>query len=532
MEYRIAVVEDNATARTTLRSHLLPIGDIGVSSFTSGTELKGALRKQNFELIFMDYHLGQGRSGVEWVQTLRESGFIRPSTGIIFLTSDRSPQVIGSIMDLQPDALLIKPYTIASLTRQVEHYFTYRKYVESALKSLDSNQRTSAINFIRKRLREGVPPRLVSDLRKLFARLLFENGEYERALILYEDVLTHSDRVLWAQWGKIKCQYASGEWTVCKHDLNGMVGSSLAKDKAFEWLAALSFEQESYAQTEKYLENIKFSELSLPAARLKTIAFQKQDKVIEAIDLLQKKRAMHRSAKDRFNDFTLELAEFYLLLAEESPATNRKESLSQARKLVGIAGRGQNDAQALQRRDFLLAFSAVLDDDDEKAAHFIDSEHMDNFVRTSPSTLVIAAKVFHKLGDEEKAAEALQLAREKNSAFLEVTEQASNSELIIEGGTKLDLNDTLAISLNDSGMQLFQQKKYNQALKYFYDAFTLSISTAAFGLNLLQCMLESNTAVYRKYTVQRLLTTLSDMKLNIPNQRRLDQLSSVANANN
>ena len=97
MEYRIAVVEDNATARTTLRSHLLPIGNIGVSSFTSGTELKGALRKQNFELIFMDYHLGQGRSGVEWVQTLRESGFIRPSTGIIFLTSDRPAGEIDKI---------------------------------------------------------------------------------------------------------------------------------------------------------------------------------------------------------------------------------------------------------------------------------------------------------------------------------------------------------------------------------------------------------------------------------------------------
>jgi len=80
-------------------------------------------------------------------------------------------------------------------------------------------------------------------------------------------------------------------------------------------------------------------------------------------------------------------------------------------------------------------------------------------------------------------------------------------------------------------MQLFQQKKYNQALKYFYDAFTLSISTAAFGLNLLQCMLESDTAVYRKYTVPYLLSTLSDMKLNLPNQRRLEQLMSIAGAN-
>ena len=134
MEYRIAIVEDNATARTTLRGHLLPIGHLNVRSFASGVELKSALRKQHFELLLMDYHLGQGKSGVEWIHALREAGYIRPSTGIIFLTSDRSPQAIGRIMDLQPDILLIKPYTIASLTRQIRHYISYRHYADPILK--------------------------------------------------------------------------------------------------------------------------------------------------------------------------------------------------------------------------------------------------------------------------------------------------------------------------------------------------------------------------------------------------------------
>ena len=145
MEYRIAIVEDNATARTTLRGHLLPIGHLNVRSFASGVELKSALRKQHFELLLMDYHLGQGKSGVEWIHALREAGYIRPSTGIIFLTSDRSPQAIGRIMDLQPDILLIKPYTIASLTRQIRHYISYRHYADPILKEMDNKQRSNAI---------------------------------------------------------------------------------------------------------------------------------------------------------------------------------------------------------------------------------------------------------------------------------------------------------------------------------------------------------------------------------------------------
>tara|TARA_R110000751_G_scaffold44077_1_gene101171 strand:+ start:623 stop:2266 length:1644 start_codon:yes stop_codon:yes gene_type:complete len=531
LDYRIAIVEDNATARTTLRGHLLPIAKLNVSSFGSGVELKSALRKQHFELIIMDYHLGQGRTGVEWVQSLKESGFIRPSTGLIFLTSDRSPQTIGRIMDLQPDALLIKPYTIASLSRQIKHYLSYRKYIEPVLREMDNKQRPSAITLLRKKLREGVPPRLASDVGKLYAKLLFENEDILHAMRVYDDVLTRSDKVLWAQWGKIRCQYAAGLWPDCQDELTGMVTSTLARDSAFEWLASLSFEQKSYEQVETYLSQIKFSDLSLPAARLKSLAYQKQDKVVEAIDLLQKKRAMHRSARDRFNDFTFELAEFYLLLAEEAPSTNREESLSQARKLVGLAGRSQSDRQVLQKRDYLLAFSAILESEDQKAAHLLESDYMDDYLRTEPSMLVIAAKVHHGLGEEGKASQLLALAKQKNAELQIISEQVANDDLIFSGGERLGLNHDQAVMLNETGTQLFMNKQYLPAMKHFYDALNLSPETAAFGLNLLQCMIESDTAVYRKYGIRKLLRVIADMALSDSNHHRLTQLNLTAQAN-
>lgn len=528
MEFRIAIVEDNATARTALRGHLMSIANLSVSSFASGVELKAALKKQNFELLLMDYHLGEGKSGVEWVQILRESGFIRPSTGIIFLTSDRSPQTIGRVMDLQPDVLLIKPYTIASLTRQVNHYLSYRDFVKNVLHALDNKQVERAVSIVRAKIKDGIPPRLVGDIRKLYARLLFESGEIRRALSIYDDVLTRSDKVLWAQWGKVKCQYASGQWPECKDHLGDMVNSSLARDKAFEWLASISFEQNAYDQVEKYLDEINFSELSLPAAKMKTIAFQKQDKVVEAIDLLQRKRAMHRSAKDRFNDFTFELAEFYLFLAEESPETNRSESLSQARKLVGIAGRSQGDPQALQKRDYLLAFSAVLDGDVEKATHLLEGDYVDNYLRTEPSVLVIAAKVHHGLGDERKAGELLLMAKQKNAELQAVSEQVMNDELIFSGGESLGLNHQQAVSINETGTQLFIEGLFSKAMKHFYDAFQLSPQTAAFGLNLLQCMIEADIGVYRKYRLKQLIEKVTALTLNETNKARLEQLVLLA----
>ena len=237
---------------------------------------------------------------------------------------------------------------------------------------------------------------------------------------------------------------------------------------------------------------------------------------------------MHRSAKDRFNDFTFELAEFYLFLAEESPETNRSESLSQARKLVGIAGRSQGDPHALQKRDYLLAFSAVLDGDVEKAIHLLEGDYVDNYLRTEPSVLVIAAKVHHGLGDERKAGELLLMAKQKNAELQAVLEQVMNDELIFSGGESLGLNHQQAVSINETGTQLFIEGLFSKAMKHFYDAFQLSPKTAAFGLNLLQCMIEADIGVYRKYRLKQLIEKVTALTLNETNKARLEQLVLLA----
>ncbi|NKX22509.1 response regulator, partial [Alteromonadaceae bacterium A_SAG2] len=52
--------------------------------------------------------------------------------------------------------------------------------------------------------------------------------------------------------------------------------------------------------------------------------------------------------------------------------------------------------------------------------------------------------------------------------------------------------------------------------------------TAAFGLNLLQCMIESDTGVYRKFNVRQLLDKIMSLPLNDVNKARLEQLTLSA----
>lgn len=524
MQYRLAVVEDNATARANLRSHLLSVGLFDVFSFSNGNELKSALKKQNFDIVVFDYHLGQRKNGVEWVRHLREAEFIRPSTGVVFITADHAAHTIGHIIDIHPDVLLLKPYTIATLTRAMTQYVNFRREVHNVLSDLDNGNVQRAIREIEKVKLNNPNKRLLSEVNKLHARVLMQAGFYAQARRIYDQVLAASDRVLWAQWGKIKCQYLEGQFSHCKSNLSQLVSGNLSRDKAFEWLASLSFLEQSYTQAEFYLNHINDSELSVPATKLKSMTYKKQNRVLEGIELLQKKREFNRSTRERFDEFTYELAEFYLSIAEQSPVNQREESLSQARKLIGIAGRGTADTLGAQKHDFLMAYAAVLDNDFKRARELVSQENMEQLSRADASTLICAAKVWKSLGEAEKAADYMDFVREKLSDFTAISDQVSNVQHMKESERQMGLADDRALALNDTGTKLFVAKDYNKAMAYFFDAYDLMPNTAAFALNLLNCLVDAKRHSFRTMTVKTLLEHLTSTPLEGNNLDRFNRL--------
>tara|TARA_B100001063_G_scaffold75837_1_gene70092 strand:- start:607 stop:2265 length:1659 start_codon:yes stop_codon:yes gene_type:complete len=521
---RVAIIEDNATARATIRSHLITMGNLEVASFSTGSELKNVLRKQHFELLIFDFHLGQRRNGVEWVQALRQADFIRPSTGIIFLTADRMPQTIGQIIDIHPDLLLLKPYTINSLQRGLNHYLEYREQASKALMYLDDGYCDRAISQVQQQLQAPLSARLRSDLEKLQARLLLQVHQYAEALDIYQRVLQQSDKVLWAQWGKLKCQFLMGNWPDCQESLDAMLDTLLTRDKAFEWLACLSFEQAAYEKTEYYLDHIQDSELSLPATRLKTMTYQKQNRVVESIDLLQKKREYNRSTKERFDEFTFELAEFYLSIAQNSPMNNRGESLTQARKLAGVAARSQGDSLVRQRHDYLLAYSYVLEDQGEKARSLTQREHMQIFNRSSANTLITAARVFSALGNETQALYLLDMAKVKSELGEMPAEQQTLQSRLINAEKESGLAHSRADVFNEQGQQLFVKEDYQEALAAFYYALQLRPSLPAIALNMLQTLLVEQQSSYRSVLLNDLVQQIHHSELSETNQQRFARL--------
>jgi len=533
---RIAIVEDNANARTNLRSHLMAIDHFDIASYSNGKELRNGLRLGNFDLILMDFHLGQSKTGVEWILQLQENGLYKPNTGLVFITSDGMPQTIGQILDLHPDFILIKPYTIKSLRANLAHYLNLRKEIMPVLNYMAQKNNYMALNLITEKLNRTVNKRFKNDFLKLRGRLLLAEKQYTEAVSLYSDVLKKSSNVLWAHWGLIKSEFFTGKWVQCQRMLNHLIAESLTKDKAYEWMASVAVGKEEYREAEALLDNIKESELSIQATRLKVLCLSKQGKEELAQRLLEKKVQSNLSIKDRMSDYALELARFHIQLAESMKLSNtgeesikekedKKESLLTARKLITKAGRNANDRQSDLQKDYLLALAFLIEGEKEKAKNLVSqSSPIESLSNAKVSTLVDAVKIWFGIGERERASELLSECDDL------MMKQESHIDKIICGDIISEIEETnnlqkeRALQMNDKGMHLYQNQEYFDAVACFHKAYSMFPGVPAFALNLLQCMADMEQFEYRSLDADKLYEELNSISLSSKNQIRLDHI--------
>ncbi|MFT4653189.1 MAG: CheY-like chemotaxis protein [Patiriisocius sp.] len=535
----VAIVEDNATARTNLRSHLMGIDNFEVSSYSNGAELKNGLRLNNFDLILMDYHLGQSKNGVEWINSLQERELFKASTGLIFVTSDSMPQTIGQILELHPDFILIKPYTIKSLAVNLAHYLKLRSQILPALQYMSKNENFQALKLIDEKIKTNDNKRFVNDFLKLKGRLLLADKKYPEAISLYSNVLKKSSNVLWAHWGLIKSEFFTGKWEQCQKMLNHLISASLTKDKAYEWMASVAIGKEEFNEAELMLDNIKESELTMQTTRLKVLAYNMQDKHQLAQALLEKKIQSNLSIKDRMIEYALELARFHIQLAESFVIDNtapdqqeqlakeeaKKTNLSAARKLIGKAARTANDRQSELQKDYMLALAYIIEGNNEKAQNIIEtSGSLDHIQNIHATTMIDAVKVWFGIGQTEKAKEILEQCDNYLLGKGNHIEQLICSNIISDIEETNHLQKDRALQKNESGNALYQAKEYSQALSYFHKAYKMFPGIPAFSLNLLQCMAEIEQLEFQGLYANKLYKELKSVTLSSKNQMKLEHI--------
>ncbi|WP_052151456.1 response regulator [Paraglaciecola arctica] len=523
---KVAVVEDNGMARTNIRNHLLDMGFGQISCFSNGRELKANLKGQKLDLLLMDFHLGQNKNGVEVLQDLQKQKQITHTTCVMFITSDRLPLIIGQIVDVHPEALVVKPYTIRNLVKNISNCLALHQYLMPVFEMMDDDNYPQALVVLDHLIEENAQPKKKSALIKLRARLLTKLSRFSEAADLYRSILERSDKVIWAKWGLIQNLFLDDHVEESETLLHELTRSELTNDKACEWLARISVSNNQYSKAENYMHQIREGELSIPAARLKSYIYQAQERGHEAIALLEKKRESNRSIRERYDEISLDLARCYITEAELRSNTQRTSDLKVAKFLIGAAGRKLSDPSLTIRKDYMFANIAFLEGNLVKANEILSRPGMSELQDAEISTITDAVQAWRNTGDTEKAKEFLKLSQEKLRDINDGNEKTVSSMLVAKGEDAIGERRPQALEFNKIGLQKYTFKNYIEATEDFYNAYLLFPRELAFSLNLLQGLVHAELLSYKKVNTLEFLTELQNRELNEGNQKRLDDIVS------
>ncbi|MDF2177701.1 response regulator [Aliiglaciecola sp. CAU 1673] len=526
----IAIVEDNGVARINLRNLLMGMGFSDVGCYSHGRELKSVLRQRHYDLVLMDFHLGLHKNGVEVVNELQQEGLIKPSTCIIFITSDRFPVIIGQIFDVHPDALVLKPYTIRNLEKSLMACIQQNRYLLPVLKLMDQEQNQQALELLDEMLKVNERPKYQTPMVKLKARLLVRLERYAEGAAIYEGILKTSDKILWAKWGLIQCTYKNGEVEKSEKMLEALLDTHLTNDKACEWLTRINIERKEYDKAQQYIDRIKESELSVSAALLKANLYQMRDEVDMAIGLLEKKRESNRNFRERYYDITMDLARVYLDLAEQKPQQERSRYLQLTRFLIGSAARGNQLQDVDAKRNYLAALAALMEEDNKKAAELLADEAMLDTQSMDASTLSDAVSAWHGLGNDCRASEMLLELEQKLKQLPDENERTITSLKMAKNEELLGEKRARAVSFNQQGQAFYVKNQFSEAKDLFYQAYILFPDEPAFSLNLLHCMAETATKEHKKASISALVNELQGHQLSAANANRFKDIKGKIRA--
>jgi CheY-like chemotaxis protein len=523
---KVAVVEDNGMARTNIRNHLLDMGFGQISCFSNGRELKANLKNQKLDLLLMDFHLGQNKNGVEVIQDLQKQKKITHTTCVMFITSDRLPLIIGQIVDVHPEALVVKPYTIRNLVKNISSCLNLHKYIMPVYEMMDEENYPQALVLLDHLLEQNTLPKKKSALTKLRARLLTKLGRYAEAAELYRLILQRSDKVIWAKWGLIQNLFLDEHIEESETLLRDLTLSELTSVKACEWLARISVNNNQYNKAENYMHQIREGELSIPAARLKAYIYQAQERGTEAITLLEKKRESNRSIRERYDEISLDLARCYIAEAELRSKPERSSDLQVAKYLIGAAGRKLSDPSLTIRKDYMFAMIAFLEGNVVKANEILSRPGMSELQDAEISTVTDAVQAWRNAGDNDKAKEFLKLSKEKLKGIEDGNEKTVSGMLVAKGEDAIGERRPQALEFNKIGLQKYVNREYAAATDDFYQAYLLFPRELAFSLNLLQGLVDAELLSYKKVNTLEFLTELKNRDLNEGNKKRLEEIVS------
>lgn len=180
------IIDTDLNSLSVTRSLLNQLHIVNVDIASSVDESVVLCKENSYDLIILDYYLGDIINGAELLIYLRQNELISTNIATLVCSTDSSKKVVLRVLQALPDAFLVKPLSLNNLKAKLETALKQKEIRTPIFNELENKGYTHAIDLCWKNIhKHQYAPNLIN----LLLNLLIENHDWEQVVLTSEKIL-------------------------------------------------------------------------------------------------------------------------------------------------------------------------------------------------------------------------------------------------------------------------------------------------------------------------------------------------------
>ncbi|WP_299262453.1 response regulator [uncultured Psychrosphaera sp.] len=191
----ILIIDDQKPFQIMLRGMLKDLGVDTISVAQSGEAAIIECGKNRYDILFIDYNLGDGRNGRQLFEEIKERKLIPDPSICLLVTGESQATTVVGALEVLPDDYIVKPFSQNLLLQRVAKSWLKKQVFVPFYISMNANDYENALVVIDDIIENY--PRYKATSNKYKAQVLFELERYSE-LSDYLDEFLEKKRLNWA----------------------------------------------------------------------------------------------------------------------------------------------------------------------------------------------------------------------------------------------------------------------------------------------------------------------------------------------
>jgi CheY-like chemotaxis protein len=481
---KVLIVDDQTLAKGYMKYSLEELGFSDISYVDKINLALTTIRSQRFDLIICSYNLKREQDGYYFYDEIKTNGELPLSTAFVFISADTNSDLVQSIIELQPDDFLAKPFTVKELDRRLSRVLTRKKVLHDVYVCIEKHQYSKALSEVELFLANPKHSEFFPLALKIKGEMLTASGHFQQAKDYYLSILK-VQTFTWAQLGLINSYLRLDEDELAEKLVLQLAFKSNSQLPAYDLLTALQIKQNDF---DSALECVMMAtEISPRSIRRHKTVMDLSRITHDYETQFEAAKKIVRFAKNSIHDKPdnyLNVARAGIDYAMTTDAADTDRLIKQANEYVRQFKQAFPKTEMQEPMKVINARLLYLEDEKDNALALLNQLDEESWDNEGVDALLDKAKIFHDLGLHERSQAVLEQIEqqckndsEQGEIFLHYIQQEQKEKSTI----KLSSRD-----LNNKAVGYYQKGEIDNAMEVFSQAFTIMPKNTSIALNLIQ----------------------------------------------